>query len=69
MIKQWEDLNIAPTPNKNFFTKTAFYSSLKNSMVTDQEYEDVQKLLLLMKMSNLSDLNTMYNFSRYSYFD
>ena len=62
MIKQWEDLNIAPPPNENFFAKTAFYSSLKNSTITDQEYEDVQKLFLLMKMSNLSDLNALYNF-------
>ena len=62
MIKQWEDLNIAPTPNKNFFAKTVFFSSLKNSTITDQEYEDVQKLFYLMRMCNLSDLNALYNF-------
>ena len=62
MIKQWGDLNIAPTLNENFFAKTVFYSSLKNSTITDQEYDDVQKLFLLMKMSNLSDLNALYNF-------
>ena len=62
MIKQWEDLNIAPTLNENFLAKTAFYSSLKNSIITDQEYEHAQKLFLLMKMSNLSDLNALCNF-------
>ena len=62
MIKQWEDLNIAPTLNENFFAKTAFYSSLKNSTITDEEYEDVQKLFSVMKMSNLSGLNALYNF-------
>ena len=36
VIKQWEDLNIAPTPNEVFFAKTAFFSSLKNSIITDQ---------------------------------
>ena len=61
MIKEWEDLNIAPTLNEKFFAKTAFYS-LKNSTITDQEYEDVQKLFSLMKMSNLLDLNALYNF-------
>ena len=62
MIKQWEDLNIAPTLTNTFFAKTAFSSSLKNSTIADQEYEDVQKLFSLMKMSNLSDLNALYNF-------
>ena len=55
MIKQWEDLNIAPSLEENFYPKTAFYSSLKNSNITDQEYEDVQKLFSLLKMTNLSD--------------
>ena len=62
MIKQWEDFNIAPTTNENFFAKTTFFSSLKNSTITDEEYEDAQKLFSLMKMSNLSDLNALYNF-------
>ena len=47
---------------KFFFAKTAFYSSPKNSTITDREYEDVQELFSLMKMSNLSDLNALYNF-------
>ena len=49
MIKQWEDLNITPTLNEKFFAKTAFYGSLKNSIITDQEYEDVQKLFWLIR--------------------
>ena len=62
MIKQWEDLIIASTLKEKFFAKVAFYSSLKNSTITDEEYEDVQKLFSLTKMSNLSDLNALYNF-------
>ena len=31
-------------------------------MVTDKEYEEVKKLYTLMRMSNLSDLNALYNF-------
>ena len=44
---------------EKLFVKTAFYSSLKNSTITDQ---DVQNLFSLMKMSNLSDLNALYTF-------
>ena len=62
MIKQWENLNIAPTLNEISFAKTAFHSSLINSTITDQEYEDVKKLFSFMKMSNLSDLNALFNF-------
>ena len=31
-------------------------------MVTDEEYEEVKKLWTIMKMTNLSDLNTLNNF-------
>ena len=62
MIKQWENLNIAPMLNEISFAKTAFHSSLINSTITDQEYEDVKKLFSFMKMSNLSDLNALFNF-------
>ena len=62
MIKQWEDLNAVSSPNEKFFPKTNFYSSLKKSMVSDEEYEDVKKLYTRTKMSNLSDLNALYNF-------
>ena len=62
MLKEWEDLNAEPSANKEFFSKTSFYLSLKKSMVSDQEYEDVQKLYKMMNMSNLSDLNALYNF-------
>ena len=62
MIKQLEDFNIVPTTNKKFLAKTAFFSSLKSSTITDREYKDVQKLFSLMIMSNFSDLNALYNF-------
>ena len=62
MIKQWEDLNIVPSITEFFFPKTAFYSSLKNSNISDQEHQDVQKLFCLMKMLNLLDLNDYITF-------
>ena len=61
MIKTWEDLNEKPTLEQ-LFSKTNFYSSLKNSIISDEEYEDIKKLFNLLKMCTLSDLNALYNF-------
>ena len=61
MIKKWEDLNEKPTV-EHFFPKTHFCSSLKNSIISDDEYEDIKKLFNLFKMCTLSDLNALYNF-------
>ena len=54
MIKTWEDLNEKPTVEQ-LFSKTNFYSSLKNSIISDEEYEDIKKLFNLLKMYTLSD--------------
>ena len=59
-IKRQEDLNKAP--GTYFFPKTDFYSTLKNTAISEDEYEDVIKLFNLMKMQTLSDLNALYNF-------
>ena len=61
MIKTWEDLNEKSTVEQ-LFSKTNFYSSLKNSIISDEEYEDIKKLFNLLKMCTLSDLNALYNF-------
>ena len=47
-IKIWEDLNKVP-PTDNVFPKTDFYSSLKNTIISDEEDEDVKKLFNLLK--------------------
>ena len=59
-IKKWEDLK--KSPKTDFFEKTKFYSSLKTTTISDQEYKDVNKMFCLMKMQELSDLNVLYNF-------
>ena len=43
MIKKWEDLNEKPTVEQ-LFSKTDSYSSLKNSIISDEEYEDIIKI-------------------------
>ena len=60
-IKKWEDLNEKPTLEQ-FFPKSAFYSSLKNSIISDEQYENAKKLFTLLKMCSLFVLNALYNF-------
>ena len=59
-IKTWEDLN--KVPDNNFFRKAEFFSTLKNTTISHEEYEDVKKLFNLLRMQTLSDVNALYNF-------
>ena len=45
-----------------FFSIEDFYSSLKNSIISAEEYAAVKKSCTLMEIRNLGDLNTLYNF-------
>ena len=47
---------------EEFFQENNFYSSLKNKVVGDKEYEYVIKLHLKLKMRLIGDLNNLYNF-------
>ena len=44
-----------------FFWKKDFFSTLKGQAVNDDDYENLKKLFILLKMHNLSDLNDLYN--------
>ena len=59
-IKSHEDLDAAP--EGDFFSKTKFYSSLKNEIIDAESYESVKKLWKLMRLNKLSELNDIYNF-------
>ena len=48
-------------PQNEFFDHTEFYSSLKQSNVTKEEYENCKFLYQKLKMRNLGDLNDLYN--------
>ena len=41
-IKSREDLNCVP--ENELFSKTKFYSSLRNEIINDEEYENVKRL-------------------------
>ena len=55
-IKSHEDLK--RVPEGEFFSK----SELKNEIISDQDYENVKKFWQLLRLTKLSDLNTMLKF-------
>ena len=61
MITRYDSLDITPE-NGQFFLHYQFYSSLKNSVMTDEEYENAKKLYQTMKLENLGELNKIHNF-------
>ena len=59
-MKSYESLNLKP--EGEFFNKIDFYSSLKNKIVSDKEYNEVTTIFALLKMRNKGDLDDLYNF-------
>ena len=46
----------------NFFLPYHFYSSLKDSIMTREEYDNVKKFYQTLKLRDLGELNKIYNF-------
>ena len=61
MITRYNSLNIKPE-NGEVFLPHQFYSTLKNKILTDEEYENVKKFYQTMKLEYLGELNKIYNF-------
>ena len=59
-IQSHKDLDAAV--EGDFFSKTEFYSSLKNEIIDDKSYKSVKKFWKLMQLNKLSKLNYIYNF-------
>ena len=51
-------------PEGEFFSKTKFYSTLRNEIIDDQSYENVKIFWKALRLEKLSDLNlnNIYNF-------
>ena len=49
------------TLENEFWSKTEFYSELKQKHITDEEYEQSKFLYQTLKMRRLGDLNDLYN--------
>ena len=61
MITRYDTLNISPEDGK-FFLPHQSYSSLKDDIMTEEEYENVKKFYQTMKLNDLGQLNKFYNF-------
>ena len=46
----------------SFFRPHQFYSTLKDNILTDKEYENAKKFYQTMKLEDLGELNKIYNF-------
>ena len=60
LIADFGSLNISP--DKDFFEIHQFYSNMKDSVISDEDYNNVKKFYKLLKMSNLGELNKVYSF-------
>ena len=65
MITDFESLNIHP--EKEFFLLKDFYSFLKQKNISKEDYENVKKFVMILRLKSLGDLNCIYNFQD-SYF-
>ena len=61
VITSYESLDIKPE-NGEFFLPHQFYSTLKDNILTDEEYENIKKFYQTLKLENLGELNMIYNF-------
>lgn len=59
IIRSYEDLDAVPP--QTFFYKIESYSSLKNEIVSDEDYKNVKKFYRLLHLRKLSDLTEIYN--------
>ena len=60
-ITTFNSLDTVPE-NKSFFEIRESYSELKQSNISETEYENSRFLYQTLKMRNLSDTNDLYNF-------
>ena len=60
MITDFDSLDISA--DKDFFEIHQSYSSMKGTVISDEEYQNVKTFYKLLKMSNLGKLNKIYNF-------
>ena len=70
MITRYDFLDISPEQD-NFFLLHHFYSSVKDTIITKEEYENVKRFYQTLKLKDLAKLNkiiifkTLLSFARY----
>ena len=55
LITNFDSLSISP--DKDFFELHQFYSNMKDSVLSTEEYENVKKFYMILNLSNLGELN------------
>ena len=60
LITNFDSLSISP--DKDFFELHQFYSNMKDSVLSTEEYENVKKFYMILNLSNLGELNQIQNF-------
>ena len=58
LISRFDSLNIVP--DKEFFLPHHFYSCVKDSTISDEEYESVKKFYATLTLQNLGELNHVF---------
>ena len=61
MVTRFDSLGIAPEEGY-IFLPHHFYSSLKDDVITREEYVNVKQIYQAMKLKDLGELNKIYNF-------
>ena len=54
LISDFDSLNISP--DKNFFATHQFYSNMKDSVISEEDYNNVKKFYKLLKCPTLANL-------------
>ena len=60
LITDFDSRNISP--EKDFFEDCLFYSNMKDSMISWEDYQNVRKFYILLTLENLGELNRLYDF-------
>ena len=61
LTTEYDSLDIV-LDNGDFFLPHSVYSNLKDTVLSDEEYENVKKIYKTMKLKNLGELNKIYIF-------
>ena len=60
LIIDFDSLNIVS--DKEFFLPHQFHLSMKDSVLSEEEYQNVKNFYMTLKLQNLGELNHIYNF-------
>ena len=62
MITRFDSLDITISEDADFFFPRHFYLSLKETIISREDYDAVRKLYQTMKLENIGEVNKLYNF-------